>query len=228
MIPTNLSRSHTSKSGYPMDCDPAPLSTPNATNASSRYMMRCNSGGGASSNGSGSGGLSQHQHNHRNNHYSNLAIPNYPLSSNSGIIGIGSAGIGMGGAHSNNSSSNSSRTSSNYHAPNSLPIDLGLGQSMFGIGSGMDGSESSYQRHLLSGGSSINLPQQLSAASNKSGSASMTQTSMRSNGGGAGGSGSSGGGGGGGSSGNGSGANDRDDDSRMVGVCVQQSPVAIH
>lgn len=114
--------------------------------------------------------------------------------------------LGGSGGHSNSSSS-SSRTGSGFHAaPSSLPIDFG--QAMFGSSAGMDSSESAYQRHLLGGGSASNIPQQLGTANAKStGSGGMVNaTASRSNGGG----------------------NDRDDESRMVGVCVQQSPVVIH
>lgn len=177
------SRSHASKSinnaGYPMDCDPGPL-TPNNATASNRYMMRCGSSGGVSSNGS----AASYSHNHRGGL---VVVPNYPLNTSAGS-----------GGRSNNA----------YHAPSSLPIDIG--KSMFGPPTAMDNSESSYQRHvLMSSGSASNLPQQLSTAAAKSGGTSGVNTAMTTNA----------------SRSNG---NDRDEDSHMVGVCVQQSPVVIH
>lgn len=187
------SRSHAGKSinaGYPMDCDPGPL-TPNNTTTSNRYMMRCGSSGGVSSNGS----AASYSHNHRANHYPNVVVPNYPINTSTG-------------SHSN-SSSNSSRTNSVYHAPNSLPIDIG--KSMFGAPTAMDNSETSYQRHLMSSGSASNLSQQLSSANAKTSGSSGVGTTMATNA----------------SRSNGNG-NDRDEDSHMVGVCVQQSPVVIH
>lgn len=168
-----------SSNSYPMDCDPAPTFSTGSSSTNSRY----------SSNGSNT----SHPHNHRSNHYTNIQQPqNYPL--------------GGSGVHSNSSSS-SSRTGSGFHAaPSSLPIDFG--QAMFGSSTGMDSSESAYQRHLLGGGSASNIPQQLGTANAKNtGSGGLVNaTASRSNGGG----------------------NDRDDESRMVGVCVQQSPVVIH
>lgn len=82
MIPTNLSRSHTSKSGYPMDCDPA--SNHDTIDSSYNFAYRK----------SNSRLVDDY------NQYSN-----YPLSAGGGI-GIGGAHSNNSSSNSSRTSSN--------------------------------------------------------------------------------------------------------------------------
>lgn len=209
-------------SGYPhaMDCDPSPI----ASSINPRYNVLI--GGNGNGNSSSTNSSSGHPHVHRSNRYPSLTT-----------MGLNNQMTCGNGGHTNKSNSNLL----NNYAPTSLPIDLG--QIIVGGGSNTDNSSSglssAYQHHILSGSNSTGsyipysmstesmqgaeaamkhqllLQQQQESAnsknimsSNSSSGTSSVQTSSASRS-------------------NGS-KNDRGDESPMVGVCVQQSPVVIH
>lgn len=237
---------------YPlaMECDPTPASTSSSSSApmSSRYNLLL-SGIGANnivsnmSSTSNSGGGTNHAHIHRSSRYPSMNV----MGTNHALIGSNAIASANNVLH--HGSKSSSNLLSNY-APASLPIDLGqmMVSSAIGNNSTVDHSLSAYQHHhLLTSGNSNNaitgggssgdggyIPYSMSsdaisasmptnnqvqmASSNKNLSNTSSGTSSSVSGQSATGA----------SRSSGATTNDRGDESPMVGVCVQQSPVVIH
>lgn len=234
---------------YPlaMECDPTPVSTSSSTSApmSSRYNLLLAGIGANNIVTSNSGCGNNYAHIHRSGRYPSMTV----MGTNHALIGsnaIASANNANNVLH--HGSKSSSNLLSNY-APASLPIDLGqmMVSSAIGNNSTVDHSLSAYQHHHLltsanpnnaitGGGSSSGgyIPYSMSsdaiiasmptnnqvqiASSNKNLSNPSSGTSSSVSGQSATAA----------SRSSGATANDRGDESPMVGVCVQQSPVVIH